>query len=200
MPLANTTNTANTLIIDGFTYNTRIPNASLFYQLALSQLESLRRANGYRPRWFGVPTSDDRPIPAFETVEYQVKVQAGSYLWGLQFSAETSDEDYTEIVNSFRIVDACTELPLQDKPALTLAVANGYFGTPALYEQNTLGQNLGVTLLAEPYLINEPGTLNVEVTNGGSVSSQCQLLLLVAEPCINERELESLFNRVKRIR
>jgi hypothetical protein len=188
------------LIVDGFTYSSRLPSTNSFYQLALSQLETLRRANGFRARWFGVPTPDDRPIPPFETVEYQVKTQAGAYLWALQFAGETTSDGNVQVVNSFRIVDACTELPLTDRPSLATSVASGYFGTGATFSQNVLGQNYGVSLLAEPYLIAEPGTLNVEVTNGGPVASQCQLLLLVAEPCINERELEALVNRVKRIR
>jgi hypothetical protein len=197
VPLGQQSQEHSSPIIDGFTYNSRVATTSSFYHSAVAQLEPLRRANGFRPRIFGVPTPEDRPIPAFETVEYQVKCQPGSYLWALQFWCSAASSP--NLTNTFRIVDACTELPLGDRPQLGTAVANGYFGS-APGSQNVLGQNYGVTLLAEPYLINEPGTLNVEVTNGSSSTSNCQLLLLIAEPCIDERELEALIKRVRRIR
>lgn len=196
MPL----DTKGTPIIDGFTYNSRVMHVSSYYHSAVAQLEGLRRANGFRPRWFGVPTSDQIPIPPFGSVEYQVVVQPGAYLWALNFWAETATPNTaTQLFNSFRIVDACTELPIMDRPGLGALVSNnsvvGPTGTVA-----TLGQNFGQTLLPQPYLINAPGSLNVEVTNGGPTSSHCQLLLCIAEPSINEKEFENLLNRVTRTR
>jgi hypothetical protein len=193
-----------TPIIDGFTYNSRVMHVSSYFHSALAQMEPLRRANGYRPRIFGVPTPDDRPVQAYESVEYQVAVQPGAFLWGLQFWALTTDtRTASPPIYCYRIVDACTELPLQDRPVFTTAAANANVPTHGLVTDGTaacLGQNLGPVLLPQPYLINAPGTLNVEITNGGPSIAQLQFLLLIAEPCINEKELEKLSSRVRRIR
>src|SRR5580658_1697708 len=99
--------------VDGFIFNTRLLNVQSYFSNVLAQLEPLRRANGYRLRMWGVPTPDDLPIPAYESVEYQIQCQPGSYLWGFNFWASGSQS--LQPVNAIRIVDSCTQLPLSDK-------------------------------------------------------------------------------------
>lgn len=183
--------------MDGFTFNTRILNSQMYFQNVLAQLEPLRRANGYRLRMWGVPSPDDLPIPAFESVEYQIQCQPGSYLWGFNFysSAGSSQPASAQPINAVRIVDACTQLPLSDKPELGIAYAGTLIGGGRM--AFGLGQNRCQVLLPQPYLVNAPGLVNVEVTNGSPYTSQCQLVLMFAEPCINEKELEKLIKRLR---
>lgn len=174
-------------IIDGFTFNTRIIHYHSYYHNALSGLEPIRRANGMRLRMHGVPDPQFSPIPPYESVEEQVRVQPGSYLWGWSFYAEQQTPPNTQLpVNSIRIVDSCTELPILDRPALCTMFANT---TVSGQTQFTNGQNTGVILLPRPYLIAAPGLLNVEVTNASSFACTCQLLLMFAEPSFNQNEL-----------
>jgi hypothetical protein len=64
-------------------------------------------------------------------------------------------------------------------------------------ESYSLGQNRGQIILPQPYLIREPGFLNTIVTNGGNTPSTCQLVLMIAEPCISAQELKHLENHVR---
>lgn len=174
-------------ILDGFTFNTRIVHYHSYYQNALSGLETIRRANGMRCRMHGVPDAQFSPIPPYESVEEQIRVLPGSYLWGWSFYTEQETPPNTmSPVNSIRIVDSCTELPILDRPALCTLFANT---TVAGQTQFTNGQNTGVILLPRPYLVAAPGLLNVEVTNASSFSCTCQLLLMFAEPSFNQNEL-----------
>jgi hypothetical protein len=186
-----------TPIVDGFTFNSRCIHTSSYFQGVLSQLEPLRRANGYRMRMYGVPDVQNLPIGPFESVEYQIRCQPGSYLWGLNFYASQGPDapDSEAPTNSVRIVDSCTELPLQDKPALGTIFTGTQVG--GSLQQFGLGQNRGQILLPQPYLVSSPGFLNVEITNGSSFNSTCQLLMCFAEPCINEQELEQLVRRIR---
>lgn len=183
--------------VDGFTLNSRVLNAISYFQNVLAQLEPLRRANGYRMRMWGVPDPQDLPIPAFESVEYQIQCQPGAYLWGFNFyaSAGTSQPASAQPINSIRITDGCTQLPLADKPTLAVAYSGTLVGGGV--QAFGLGQNRQQVMLPQPYLVAAPGLMNVEVTNGSPYPSQCQLLLMFAEPCINEKELERLIKRLR---
>lgn len=190
-----------TPIVDGFTFNSRIMTPTSYFQNALAQLEPLRRANGYRMRIYGVPDVASLPIPPFESVEYQIRVQPGTYIWGANFYATQGPSaggtpSSANPTNSVRIVDSCTELPLQDKPALTVCMTSSHVAGGV--QQLGFGQNYGNTLFPQPYLVVAPGMVNVEITNGSQYNSTCQLILMVAEPCINEQELEQfLVTRIK---
>lgn len=181
-------------IIDGFTYNTRVPNITSYFHNVLAQLEPLRRANGYRCRWFAVPDLIHDPIPPFGSVFYQVKVQPGSYLWATNFWASqgptpSSDPSSAVAINTIKMIDACTELPLTDKPALSVLHDGNVISGAS---QFSLGQNRGPVLLPQPYLVSAPGLINVEVTNGGDFDSDCQFVMFFAEPCLSDQELKRL--------
>jgi hypothetical protein len=179
-----------TPIVDGLTLNTRIVHLLSYYHNCLSQLEDLRRASGLRFRMLGVPDPQFLPIPPYEVVEQQMQVQPGSYLWGWNFWASQSGG--MNPVNAIRIVDSCTELPIIDRPVLSTLMANANVNGQT---QLNIGQNRGVILLAKPYLVGAPGLINVEITNGANASSQCQLLLMLAEPCLNEQELQQAIRK-----
>lgn len=185
--------------VDGFVYNSRILTPMSYFHNVLAQLEPLRRANGYRLRMWGVPDPKSLPIQPFESVEYQVQCQPGSYLWGFNFwaSAGTSQPQSAQPINAIRIVDSCTQLPLSDKPGMAVAYAGTLVGASPAVQQFSLGQNRCQVMLPQPYLVAAPGLLNVEITNGSPFASTCQLLMMFAEPCLNEKELENLMRRIR---
>lgn len=162
---------------DGFTLDpaTRyLPNR--YMPGALGQMDVLRRANGYRPRWFLVPDDFNQPLAAYSTIEYQIQVAGGSYLWGLlftQLNGASVEVAPTGVV--FQITEACNGLTLFDD--FISGSAFSHFQAVALPR----GME-PVVPLCQPRLFLEPGTVNVEMCNLGAAVANCQLLLMFAEP------------------
>ncbi len=162
-------------IVDAFTISGSLVYLPTTYRASMySQMEVLRRARGYRSRDFLVPEDVIEPVKAFSQVEYQVQVQPGSYLWGMTLSAPDA---INEVENSeqflhVQVTDNCTETPLFSDYVRgnNLRPVTG----PALRHPHLTG----------PRLVGEPGTLNVEVYNNSANDIRCQLVLLMAEPCV----------------
>jgi hypothetical protein len=164
-------------VVDGF-----VNSASLLYlpttyrASALAQMEVLRKAKGYRTRWYLVPEDLEEPVRAFSQLEYQVRLQPGSYVWGLTFSAPFDETGiYAAVPASFitlRITDDCTE--------------TSFFSdyVKGLNLQPVPGTAHRHPFLITPRLIGEPGTLSAEIYNSADVDIRCQLAILVAEPCV----------------
>lgn len=165
-------------VVDGFSYNTQLlflPDR--YFPNALAQLDILRRAANYRPRWFCVPDDFDQPILPYDTLYYQIEVSANTFFWGYSFtsvSATAPDDSPIATTASdllIQAVDACTGIPLfQD-------FANG-----GGCSSNFTARALPI-LLTEPRLILNPGLINVEVSNRTPNTINCQMLLHAAEPC-----------------
>jgi hypothetical protein len=172
-------------VVDGFSYNTQLlflPNR--YFPNALAQLDILRRAANYRPRWFCVPDDIDQPIQPYDTLYYQIEVSADTYVWGYSFasvSATAPGGAPTATTASdllIQAVDACTGIPLfQD-------FANGG-GSHSNFSSRALP-----IVLTQARLILNPGLINVEISNRTPNTITCQLLLHAAEPCriITEEE------------
>jgi hypothetical protein len=170
--------------VDAFTMNpvTRYYPGQ-FYAGALAQMEVLRRANLFRPRWFVIPDDFNQPLTPYGTLEYQIKVGPASYLWGYRFVQVNADWGEVEPANVFlQMTDSCTGIPLLSE----------FVGgkSAALYQ--TAPQNRGSQvpyLLTQPRLILEPGLVNVELSSTSAEDVSCQLLVLFAEPCsmVDER-------------
>ena len=171
-------------LVDGFVYSGSMLYLPTTYRAsALANMEVLRRAVGYRTRWYLTPEDLEDPVAAFSQMEYQVSVQIGSYVWGVSFSApfaETGEDGAPAKFIHIQVTDDCTETPF--------------------FSDYTRGDNLEPVpqsnqrypLLIMPRIVGQPGTLSVEVYNRASVDIRCQLALLVAEPCVPPDELERL--------
>ena len=174
-------------VVNGFSYNTQLlflPDR--YFPNALAQLDVLRRAANYRPRWFTVPDDIDQPIQPYDTLYYQIEMAADSYVWGYSFaslSALDPNGDPAETTAAdllIQAVDSCTGIPLfQD-------FANGA-GCHSNFSARCLP-----TILTQARLILNPGLVNVEISNRTANTITCQLLLHSAEPCriITEAERE----------
>jgi hypothetical protein len=173
--------------VDGFSYNAQLLYLpERYFPNALAELDILRRANNYRPRWFTIPDDIGVPIQPFDTYYYQCEVADGSYLWGYQFSSvSATDPNGTPAVTTasdicIQATDSCTGIPL------FLDFANG-FGCHANFTSGAVP-----VLLSRPRLVLTPGLVNIEIANRTANSITCQLLLMFAEPCrlIDEAMLE----------
>jgi len=164
-------------VVDGFSYN-----ASLLYMMnyyypnALAQLDVLRRAANYRPRWWTIPDTPD-PVQPYDTFYMQCNVADGSYLWSYNFKtllAIDPEGQATEVHDTdlcIQVVDSCTGIPLFQDYANGGGLSTN--GDARLYP----------VLLSQPRLILEPGLVNVSIANRTANLIYCQLLLHFAEPC-----------------
>jgi hypothetical protein len=171
-------------IMDGFTLNPSIryrPN--WYFPMALGQLDILRRANTYRPKWYALPDEFNTPIPARETREFQIRLTPGSYVWGLlanQFiPLDIRFPNYSKTQPTFcmKITDSCTGIGFWED-FVKAAAFSGEQATQGDYRNMMLPH-----LLTQPRLIMEPGLLAVEIANVDATDLTCQLLILAAEPC-----------------
>jgi hypothetical protein len=147
--------------------------------LALASLDVLRRANTYRPKMHLLPDDINMPIAAFETLEYQVRVVPGSYVWGLILNQY--DPATWVNVNAAdiwcQITDSCNGIKLFDD--FISARSHSTLQNVATDARNAMLPHL----LTHPRLVLEPGLLNVELANTATAARRCQLVIFTAEPC-----------------
>lgn len=163
--------------LDGFGLNAyTVLKPYDYYSGALGQMDTLRRANTYRARIHAVPDDFNQPLQAYETLEYEVKVTGGAYLWGVrfvQYSPTWCQQPPTNV--TLQITEACTGIELYREFTDPRAVA--------FYTAATQGRGFHLPhLLTEPRLFLEPGGVLVELCNLSSTVQYCQLLLHFAEP------------------
>ena len=158
-------------VVDGFLYSaSQVYLPTSYRAAALVSIEVLRKAAGFRNRWFLAPEDLQNPIPAYSQLEYQLGIEAGSYVWGLSFSSP-----FAEVANSpgyiwLQITDSCTETPFFSD------YIKGSQLSPAT------GATAKNPMLIAPRLISAPGYLDIEIYNSAAVDIQCQLAIFVAEP------------------
>lgn len=162
-------------VVDGFLYSaTQLYLPTSYRASALVQMEVLRRAKGYRTRWYTVPDELEQSVPAFGQVEFQVQVQPGTYVWGLAFAALDGDPASIYI----QITDACTETPFLSD-----------YETGANFEINTADLLIQAPFLITPRIVGQPGLLDVELYNSSADPITCQLVILCAEPVVPPQEV-----------
>lgn len=165
-------------LVDGFVYSASMVYLPTTYRAsALANMEVLRRARGYRTRWYVVPEDLENPIAAYSQMEYQVQVQPGSYVWGITFSAPFGEVENASSSIFVQVTDNCTETPF----------FSDY--TKGVQFEPVIGSAHRHPTLIMPRIVGQPGTLAVELYNSAAVSIQCQLALLVAEPCVPPHEM-----------
>lgn len=171
-------------IIDAFTLNPSIRCRPGYYMAsALGSLDVLRRSNTYRPKWYIVPDEEHLTIPAYQTLEYQLRVTPRSYVWAMilnQFNIEAPGVPIVQINADnvwCQITDSCNGIPF-----FSDFVRGRGFQTL----QATLTDQRNAMLpylFSQPRLILEPGLIAVELANTSAVAIQPQLILFSAEPC-----------------
>lgn len=170
-------------IIDGLSYQLMTPMLPNRYLPAvMGQLETIRKAGAYRSRWYVCPEDSRQVIAGYDTVEQQVRIVPGSWLYGLMFSQAAppgSQEPGAYVAPSnltLKLSEGSTGIGFSDDYVGALAFAGGavqyrWPGRPYL--------------LSQPRLIVDPGFLNVEISNLlPTATGRVQLVLLCAEPCV----------------
>jgi len=182
-------------IVDGFTMSASqllVPTSAR--ALILGQLDTLRRASALRPRHYIAPLDSDEPIPAFKQNEYQISVMPGSYVWGLSFAYIPSDEVTTAeaLKLHVQITDVCTETPFFSDYVRGVTFLTAPSLVTSFYPTGTFR---APHLLAQPRLIGDPAKLDVEIYNSSSVDIQCQLTIMVCEPCLPPDQMKVLLRQ-----
>jgi hypothetical protein len=153
-------------------------------------METLRKANGYRTRWYCSPDDFSQPVPAYSQNEYQVSVQPGSYVWGVALSAPDDLQEELTAAASYlhvQVTDACTETPLFSD------YVPGQLLDPLTFSTNRNGQHY--PMLTTPMIVGQPGLLDVEIYNSAAQPVYCQFVLFVAEPVVPPEEIKRMFER-----
>lgn len=165
--------------IDGFSLNPVIRYLPYqFTPMALDSLSILRRANRYRPRIHALPDDYNQPIQPYETQQFQVQVDDGSYLWGVQFNQFS--QAWAVVAPTgilWQITEACNGLVMGSD--FTSGQGWDSFGAGS-----TGAGGVVPVLLTQPRLFLAPGNINVQISNIGTAAQRCQLLLYFAVPCI----------------
>lgn len=175
-------------IVDAFLYSASLLYLPTTFRASVyAQMDVLRRTRGYRSRDFLVPEDVIEPVQAYSQIEYQIQVNPGSYVWGLILSApdELNEVESSEQFLHVQITDNCTETPF--------------------FSDYVRGNNLkpvtgpGLrhpSLLTQPRIIGEPGTVNVEVYNNSANNVFCQLVIMCAEPCVPPESMMEVFREM----
>ena len=121
---------------------------------------------GYFLKMLTVPKTSDLPLGAYEQEEDNIIVPFGSYLLGFSGASAQS---------------AGARFSVYDIGMKTFAITDEWdnFNTGAGLPSDADNQYL---ILSTPYLVLEPGLLQVRVANLASVSADLQLLLFFACP------------------
>lgn len=167
-------------IVDGFTMALdQRPNPYSFDALALGQMDVLRRSKGFVPKHYGVPDWNDPQIAVYDTIQRQIQIRPGSYIWAvtiaLQLDSLTIEGDYWVYIRD-------------DSTGLT------FYEQTFLQEQMVRpDQNSGVSFmgrflppkLAQPRAVVGTGLFTVQISRArpGDALSRMQVVLNVAEPC-----------------
>ena len=151
------------LVVDGFTLNLQWPNCSRWAGFALHQLDALRRSTLYRFHVFTAPEDATATVAQYDTLQNQVRIPPGSWLWAITFAGAFGANAY-----SVRISEQGTGQLLWSN----FFVPGGAFPH---------GMQI---LLTEPRVIITPGIVNVEITATPESNSfvQAQLALWCAVP------------------
>jgi hypothetical protein len=156
----------NIKIPDGFLHNLSLKQwASDYYTMQVAQMEVFRHAQAFRPKWYVVPDGRLATLAPYQTIEAQLRMPVGSWIWGLSLSPIAS----TVLV---RIVDNGTKIPLfEDFIRLLIWPPLGAYWEP---------------MLIEPRAVVHPGEINVEIANEDPTSpiGNLQLVIYTMEPAV----------------
>jgi hypothetical protein len=163
-------------LVDGFLMNPAIRYLPYrFYPMGLSNLEWLRRQKDqYNPRWYSAPFDPTVPIAPTDTLYYQVEAVPDSWIYALNLSIYPGTAGTVDDI-MIQILDACNGRQYWSNPVVGKACS------PSVTE------NIWPVLLSDPIKVDNPGFLDVRVTNrvnaappGGN--RQAQLVIHCYEP------------------
>jgi len=168
-------------IIDAFTLNPSTRCRPGYYMAsALGSLDVLRRSNTYRPKWHVIPDEEHLTIPAYQTLEYQLRVTPRSYIWALIVNQYNTAAPFAQINADnvwVQLTDCCNGIPFFSD----FIRGRGFQTLQATVtdQRNAMLPHL----FSQPRLVLEPGLIAVDLANTSNAAIRPQLLLFTAEPC-----------------
>lgn len=162
-------------ILDGWTFRKDNRCDLKFQSLAIEMYEPLRRASGLRQKQWLVPTDVlTHPIPAWDSLEYQLDVGIGAVIWGYGFvgpTVTTIDSGFATM--AWQVRDACDDQPFFEEPITREFQLSGSGGQAPFPSP---------ILLARPWIVGRPGLLNVTISSMFATDRQAQLILYGGVP------------------
>jgi hypothetical protein len=155
-------------IMDGFTLNTSLRCNLRFRALALQNFEGMRRASGFRSKYWLCPESASLVIPAYDSYEYGIPVVPGSVIWGFIFVTNDNDGPF-----SIQVTESCTDIPLFSEVVRGDNFLLSDSAEPPPEQQ----------FLPRPLVVPPPGLLHAVIcSQQGSDATGVQLVLCGGEP------------------
>ena len=145
---------------DAFSYWNYLRGFPRYLEMAIQQLDPLRRANTYRCKMVCIPEPGDSTfLPAYSQYQYQFRVAPGSYIWAV---AQTGAVDLL-----VQIRTSCNEDPLQ-KDFIN------YIGTPNVNP---------IAILPQPVCVVGEGLVDITLASrtGAATPANSQVVIFVAE-------------------
>lgn len=156
-------------IVDAFNYNLLYGfRYAMSRMRVFAQMEALRRsAAAYRPKMYRCPGNGYEAVAAYGSVQWQVKLKPGSWLWGIQVSTLLdTDAPGDNAGPAVQIWEGTSREPIFTRPAVITTAPN-----PVSF----------VAILQPPRCIEGDGTVIVTLGNN-QTANEPYVLLFVAEP------------------
>ena len=160
---------------DGFSLDTHmLPLLYQYRTAAVSQLEVLRRAQGFQAQWIVVPQESREPLAAFDQLEYQATILPGSWVWGYSVKATFAGVNSPNLIHIYVEDEGTGQYWESDFEPASAYTA---FNRPA----DERGE-MPIPMV-QPFPITEPGKLNVRIANENNAEADVQLILSIARIC-----------------
>jgi hypothetical protein len=167
-------------ICDGFTYNPQLrANTENYDILGTGQLELLRRSRGFIPRLFAVPDFSDGIVQNYQTIQRQIQVSPGSWLWAVTTTSGPTPINDNLYFVTIRDDDTGDSLfNMQFTASQTLRPESTAQASPLSYAYSVQKK------LTQPRVISGKGILDVQISCTVVSSPKFfQVVLCVAQPC-----------------
>lgn len=150
---------------DAFTLWSLLRGFPRYNEMAVAQLDPLRRANSYKLKIIAIPevnpeSSSGTVIPAFNRYQYQFRVAPGSWVYGLAANLSLPT----------KISTSCSGGPI-NMEFVGMSMANGFSARQP------------IMLLDQPLCVLGDGLVDVDIANNTAedvLNSAFQLLIFVA--------------------
>ncbi len=160
-------------VLDHFTIDNSFLYLTYFAKAyTAAAFNKLRKATGYRPHYFTVPGPDQQPLPVNNGIVYELKMMAGTIIWGITFW------DGTSLPEAFNLSEKTGRKLFSEPIDARIFFGNANGLTP------TKQASTGIWYLDEPFVVGEPGLMQAELYNGQSfsVGFQSQMVIFTAQP------------------
>ena len=163
-------------VVDGFTMDSKLLPVWMHYRTAaVAQMDTLRRTQGFQVRWMVIPQEGTSLLEAWGEIEFESRINPGSWIWGYSLVARTAGVDDPPDVS----------IELQDEGSGQKFMAN-YVRGDAWALDNRAADDRGrmPAVMPAPFCVTSPGRIASKMANNTGNDISVQLILSAAELCM----------------